>query len=293
MTEKTADREPTVRAGHYLAVGAHTIEAHGSKHTSTTTARWTEQPGYTEHEVVITATATGDRLGSVTVVALNDYSPAGMAAQAASEWVLYAPQRSVADHRTWNPLPAGGITATAPTGATATLTDEEIVEWRRKDEEGRARWQRRLEQESVFRALIERIEQGDESAIEELGEYERQRCPWGDTSEAIGRAGTPPKRGGRPPGRPTIPPLPITTNGITLVPSGLPVQLYMDAIQAGATADGWATNGEGCPEYRRGGKKMTGAVTYEVLSTALDAALRDAWDDVAELSTAPHKWRPH
>ena len=71
------------------------------------------------------------------------------------------------------------------------------------------------------------------------------------------------------------------------------MQLYMDAIQAGATADGWATNGEGCPEYRRGGKKMTGAVTYEVLSTALDAALRDAWGDVAELSTAPHKWRPH
>ena len=60
----------------------------------------------------------------------------------------------------------------------------------------------------------------------------------------------PPKRGGRPRGRPTIPPLPIATNGIALMQSGLHVQLYLDAIQAGVQADGWMINGEGYPEYR-------------------------------------------
>ena len=106
---------------------------------------------------------------------------------------------------------------------------------------------------------------------------------------ALRRAGGAPlghRPGGRPQGRRTIPPLPAGENGIMLTPSGLPVQLYFEAIQAGATADGWTANGEGHPEYRKGEKKIAGAVTYEALDTAIDAALRDVWGDVAELCAA-------
>jgi len=110
-----------------------------------------------------------------------------------------------------------------------------------------------------------------------------------EAGEVIGRKHVtlppekPAEKGGRPQGRRTIPPLPRAENGVILAPSGLPVQLYLDAIQAGATSDGWTTNGEGHPEYRKDGPKMAGAVTYEALDTAIDAALRDVWGDVAEL----------
>ncbi len=81
---------------------------------------------YKEHIVTISATATDTRLGSVTVTGLTSISPASIAATAAQVWVAYAPEIEGIDANSWHPLPPGGVTATAPTGATATLTDAEI-----------------------------------------------------------------------------------------------------------------------------------------------------------------------
>jgi len=109
-----------------------------------------------------------------------------------------------------------------------------------------------------------------------------------EAGEVIGRKHVtlPPEKtarlGGRPKGRRTIPPL-NAGDGPLHTLNGLTAQLYMNAIQAGGARDGWTGNGEGHPEYREEGNKMAGVVTYEALDTALDAAFRDVWGDVAEL----------